>query len=173
MPPIDSNYEDAIREAYTLAPTNVVHLETLEITHPLHSTSLFLVKDPSPHVLRLETGVDTEFEPVPFRMRLPSVSDMGVQELDVVIDNIDIDGRISDFLAAAKESSDPILLKYRPYLSTDKTKPQLATPLVLEMRGIKVTHYEIQGKASFANIVNRRFPNEFYDRARFPSLAGG
>lgn len=161
---------DAIREAYATAPTDVVYLETLEISHPDVEETVYLVKDRQNHDLTLEGagGVKT-FEACPFRFSLPASGDNGVQELSLAVDNVD--RRISDFLNTAKESLDPVTVTYRPYLASDPTTPQLNPPLVLYLTDVVITAVEVSGKATFADILNKKFPTEIYTRARFPSLA--
>ncbi len=59
---------------------------------------------------------------------------------------------------------------YRPYLSDDLTQPQMDPPLVLYLKEIQVNTYQVTGRATFMDIVNKRFPSELYTRLRFPSL---
>ena len=159
---------EAIKEAYALAPSNIVVIETLELTHPSVGGSLYMVQDRVPLTLTLETGKSVEFEPVPFRFTLPSAGENGRQELRLAIDNID--RRVSDFVNQAKDYPEPVKVIYRPYLSNDFTKPQMNPPLSLSLQQISMTVVEVSGRATFADILNKKFPSELYTRRRFPSL---
>jgi hypothetical protein len=59
---------------------------------------------------------------------------------------------------------------YRPYLNTYLSTPQMNPPLVFYLKDIQVTPQQIVGKATFMELVNRRFPSELYSRLRFPFL---
>lgn len=159
---------EAIKQAYAAAKSNEVHLETLEIYHPL-AGHFYIVKDRVDHDLTLETLAVETFEGVAFRFTLPPSGDNGLQELSLAIDNVD--QRVSDFLSLAKESVAPVTVTYRPYLASDPTTPQMDPPLVLYLTDVTVTALEVTGKATFADVLNKKFPNDGYTRARFPSLA--
>lgn len=116
----------------------------------------------------LETGETVTFEPVGFRFQLPGQNDRGVSELNIAIDNVD--RRIGDFINSAQTFDAPILVRYRPYLSTDTSAPQQDPPLELILSDVRVTQFEVTGRATFADIVNLKFLTEYYNRCRFPSL---
>lgn len=159
----------AIKEAYASAPSNVVVLDTIQVSHPSLGSSLWLVRNLANITATLETAAEQEFTACGFRMALPSTGDRGLQELTIEIDNVN---RVaSDFIASVKNSTDPVTITYRPYLSTDLSTPQMDPPLVLYLSDVVITAYSVQGRASFANLLNRQFPNERYLKRRFPSLA--
>lgn len=159
---------DAIKEAYALAPRSLVVLDTLQISNPLLVEELFLVRDVVGHDFTLEDLSVETFEPVGFRMELPTIGDNGLQELTIAIDNVD--RRITDFVNSVKGNNATTEIRYRPYLSNDLTTPQMNPPLLLYLKEISITAIEIQGRATFADIVNKKFPSELFTRARFPSL---
>jgi len=158
----------ALKEAYALAPTEVVILHTLQISHPALTSDLFIVQDQVEHDFTLEDLSIETFEPVGFRFELPKIGDRGLQELTIAIDNVD--RRITDFVNTIKGQTGTTEVRYRPYLSTDLTTPQMIPPLLLFLKEISITAIEIQGRATFADIINKRFPSEWYTRDRFPSL---
>jgi hypothetical protein len=164
----NATISEALKEAFALAPKDVVYLETLEIKHPQIANPIYLVRDKVSHVLTLETGVAKTFEACAFRMNLPSSGDNGLQELNLAIDNID--RRVSDFVYIASTYDEPVTITFRPYLSNEPTVPQMDPPLELFLTDIVVTQAEVSGKATFADILNKQFPTERYTRARFPSL---
>lgn len=166
---MNTTLTEAIKEAYASAPSAVVYLETLQLSHPLVGTDIFLVNDRVGHTMTLETAVPKVFRACAFRMALPASGDGGIQELSLAIDNV---GReISDFINTVRDSLSPVSVTYRPYLSTDLTTPQMDPPLVLNLTDIVVTAVEVTGRATFADIINRKFPTDFYTRSRFPGLA--
>lgn len=165
-----STWSEAIKEAYASAPSGVVILNTLELSHPSIVDSIYLVQDYTDHECTLEDGVTVvTFRKAPFRFVLPSTGSNGLQELNIAIDNVD--QAVSDFLQDITGDPAPVTVKYRSYLSTDKTEPQNGVPLVLFMSDIQVTPVEVVGRASFADIINRQFLSTTYTVSRFPGLA--
>lgn len=164
---MSSPYEDAIKEAYATAQSDVYYLETLEIANPLVET-LYLVRDRVDHNLKLENGQTKLFTGTGFRFTLPNAGDNGLQELALAVDNVD--RRVTDFIKDVLPSHDPVEVKYRPYLSNDPETPQMNPPLVLYLTDIQVTATEVTGRATFADVLNRKFLAELYNRRRFPAL---
>jgi hypothetical protein len=165
---MNSSLEEAIKEAYALAPSNEVVLETIELSHPSVGGSLYMIKQRESFDLTLETGQTVTFEPVGFRFALPAAGENGRQDMRLSIDNVD--RRISDFVNAAKNYLEPVKVVYRPYLSSDLSAPQMDPPLTLSLQDVTVTILSVAGRATFADILNRKFPQEYYTRKRFPSL---
>lgn len=161
------NLQAAIREAYATARTDVVYLDTLEITHPLVAP-LYLVKDRVDHELGIAPGVVKLFTATGFRLTLPNAGENGLQELALAIDNVD--RRPSDFVQAVKGSNDPVTVIYRPYLHSEPLTPQMNPPLTLFLTDIDITAVEITARATFADVLNRKFLSELYTRRRFPAL---
>ena len=167
-----SNLDEAIKEAYVLAPTDDLELHTLEVSHPkLPDGTLYLVRDTANHSLRLETGVYKTFQSCGFRITLPSKTEDGIQDMDMAIDNFE--DRVSDFLEGVAGSRVPVKITYRPYLLSDPTTPRLNPPLDLAFTVANIGKVEVTGKASFIDIRNKKFLTENYNRERFPSLANG
>ena len=88
--------------------------------------------------------------------------------MTISIDNTD--RRITDFVNTIKGQPGTTEVRYRPYLSNDLTTPQMDPPLLLFLKEISITAVQIQGRATFADIINKRYPSEWYTRERFPSL---
>lgn len=161
-------FTDAIKEAYALAPTNQVTLETLEIRQLGVQVSVFMVQSRRSVSALDETGVLRHFEPVGFQFSLPASSQDGFQSLNVAIDNVGRRG--IDFVQTALESVVPVQIVYRPYFSTDLSQPQMKPPLVLILKDISITVAQITGQATFMDIINKKFPSQLYTRDRFPAL---
>lgn len=129
----------------------------------------YLVQAVEDYELPLELGADpTTFEAVGFSFKLPGQNDQGLQELGIEIDNVD--RRIGDFIRAVAKYQAPVIVRYRPYLSSDLSEPQLSPPLELVLSDVLVTETKVTGRATFADIINLEFLNQNYTRRRFPSL---
>lgn len=158
---------DAIKEAYTLAPSTKVILETLEIRQEGVQT-FFIVRSRRTITALDENGDPHDFQPCGFQLTLPPATEEGFQSLNIAIDNIN--RQVSDFIYAARSTVEPIKIIYRPYLSDDLTRPQMDPPLVLYLKDVQISSTQVTGKATFMDIVNKKFPNQLYTRARFPTL---
>jgi len=168
---MNSALEDAIKEAYACAPSNDVIIETLEISHPSVGGSLYLVSQREEIMAKLETSETVTFEPTGFKFTLPAAGENGRQDLELSIDNVD--RRISEFINLAKDyPGQPVTVVYRPYLSSDLSAPQMSPPLTLTLRDISITVFQVSGRATFADLINLKFPSDYYTRKRFPGLGG-
>lgn len=161
-------YLPAIREAFAVATAGDPPLDTIQISHPSLADSIYLVKNREDLTLTLETGLPVLFKGCGFRMALPPSGDDGLQELTIAVDNVD--RQVSDFLDSVKTSKAPVQVTYRPYLASVRTEPQMDPPLVLFLGDAKVTVFEATGRASFADLINKKFPAQMYTRSRFHSL---
>lgn len=164
----DETLSEAVKEAYVVARADTLILETLELSHALIGSPIYLVRSRKNRELTLETAATVTFIGCGFRFKRPPTGESGIQELSVSIDNVD--RRINAFIKTVKESSTPVTMKWRPYLADDPSTPQLDPPLVLYLRDVVCTTLEVTGRATFADIVNKRFPTKFYTRLGFPSL---
>jgi hypothetical protein len=165
-----SDYTDAAKLYFYSNPSDDVLLETIEITHPLLSETIRLVKNREDLDLTLEDSMTHTFEGVGFNLTLPPAGDNGLQDLSLAIDNTE--HKVTDFVNTIKGSKIPAQVKYRPFLLSDLTQPQISFPLVLFLRNVTLTAFDGVGRASFADLINKKFPSENYTRARFPSLGG-
>lgn len=161
---------DAIKEAYASAPSNDAVFETIQLSHPSIAEDIFLVRNRTDLELTLETSETVTFKACGFGMSLPKKGDSGLQELNLSIDNVD--RRISDFLNTAKNFTTKVSVTYRPYLQSDPSQPQMDPPLVLCLSDVKVDLFQCTGKASFADLLNKKYPSQNYTRKKFPSLGG-
>lgn len=161
-------YLPAIREAFAVATAGDPPLDTIQVSHPSRPDSIYLVKNREDLDLTLETGTTITFKGCAFRMALPPSGDNGLQELTVAVDNVDREA--SDYLDSVKTTGVPVQVTYRPYLNSVRTEPQMDPPLVLFLGDAKITVFEVTGRASFADLINKKFPTQLYVRSRFPSL---
>lgn len=159
---------EAIKEAYASCPTGKVIFETLEIRQTGVQSSIFLVKGQTALTAFDEDGNERVFFPSGFNISLPPENEEGFRSLNIAIDNI---GRaVSDFVELARSEKVPVEVIYRPYVSGILTAPAMIPPLVLYLKDIQVNTFQVTGRATFFDIVNRKFPSELYTRARFPAL---
>ncbi len=160
--------QDAIKEAFAIAPANKVTIHTLEIRQDTVQSPIYLAQARRSVTATDENSVTKIFEASGFQFSLPPSNEEGFQSLNVAIDNIG--RRVSDFLTAAQGSQVPVEMIYRPFLSDDLSTPQMIPPLVLYLKEVVVGEIQVTGKATFMDVTNKKFPLELYTRQRFPSL---
>lgn len=160
--------QDAIKEAFAIAPASKVIIHTLEIRQDGVQAPVYLAQARRSVTATDENGHVKVFEPSGFQFALPPSNEDGFQSLNIAIDNIG--RRVSDFLDAAKAQQTPVEVVYRPFLSDDLSTPQMIPPLVLYLKDVVVGEIQVTGKATFMDVVNKKFPLELYTRQRFPSL---
>jgi len=165
---MNPSLQDAIKEAFAIAPSNRVILNTLEIRQTGVQDSIYIVQSRRSITAFDEDAVERVFEPVGFQFSLPPSNEEGFQSLNIAIDNVG--RRAVDFVTTAMGYSVPIKIIYRPYVSDDLSAPQMDPPLVLFLKDVRITAVQITGRATFMDIVNKKFPAELYTRTRFPSL---
>jgi len=159
---------EALKEAYTLAPANKVIYHTLEVRQTGVQDPIYLVQSRRSLVAFDENSVERTFLPSGFQFALPPSNQEGVRSLSISIDNVD--RRVSDFIEAAKSSTEPVKVIYRPYLSDDLSGPQMVPPLILFLKDVQITNTQVNGRATFMDIVNKKFPSQLYTRDRFRAL---
>jgi hypothetical protein len=161
-------FQDAIKEAFAIAPSTVAVLHTLEVRQTGVQAPIYIVKAKKTVKAHLETGAAVTFNPCGFDFSLPPADSQGFQSLNIAIDNV---GReVSDFVNVAQSQVIPVQVIYRPYLSDNLTTPQMDPPLLLTLKDVKITPLQITGRATFMDLVNKHFPLELYTRERFPTL---
>lgn len=166
-----SSLKEAIIEAYATAQGDVAALDTLEISHSLVEDTIYIVANMNDLALTLEDSSTKTFKGVPWSLRLPPSGDNGLQSLQLVIDNVDPEKELAKFIDTVKHSREPVLIKYRPYLSNDFTQPQRTSPIVLHLTDVTFDLFQVSGQATFRDLNNRQFLTDLYTRRRFPSLA--
>lgn len=165
---MNPSLQDAILEAFAIAPTNVTTIHTLEIRQAGVQDTLFIAQSRRPITAFDEDGEPHLFEASGFEFSLPPSNEEGFQSLNIAIDNIG--QRASDFVKTAQASNTPVMVLYRPYLSNDFTTSQMVPPLTLFVKQVSINQIQVTGKATFMDIVNKKFPSELYTREDFPTL---
>lgn len=170
----DFTLEDALAEAYASAPSAEVILHTLEIRHPSFTVPIRVVRDFNDFTATLEAdapadpGAQVTFVAMAFDFSLPDVEKAVSPEIDISLDNVS--GELIGYLDAAAQTPDLIEVTYRPYLASDPSGPQMNPPLTLVIRSVTADVFRVSARAGFADLANRKFPNEVYDAERFPGL---
>jgi hypothetical protein len=164
-----------LAEAYASAPADEVILHTLEIRHPTFTTPIRVVRDHHDFTCTLEAdapedgGAEVTFVAMAFDFILPEVSKATSPEIEISLDNIS--GEIIGYLDSAAQTADLIEVTYRPYLASDTTGPQMNPPLTLVIRSVTADVFRVRARAGYADLSNRKFPNEVYDAERFKGLS--
>lgn len=166
---------EALKEAYASAPVDIVIVHTLEIRHPAFTSPIRVVSDYASVDVRLEANAPADagsivtFQPFAFEFTLPEVMDKGVPEMGIKIDNVSQE--IIRNIELAVPQVDMLEVTYRAYLSDTLTVgPHNDPPLHLTITSIEADAHAITAKASIADFVNKKFPNQEYDETRFPGL---
>jgi hypothetical protein len=161
----------AIREAYAVAPVNVVILDTLELSHPDFTEPVRVVLAYEDLTATLEDDVTlATFKAFAFTVTFPPMGDAApAPEFVVRLDGISRE--IIEQLDLAVESGEKITMLYRAYLSTDLSGPQ-NTPKSLDLIYVRTDVFSVEARAALPNAANRPFPYEDYTARTFPGLAG-
>lgn len=165
---MNQSLSEAIQEAYAVAPATKCVVHTLEISQGSVQNPVYIAQSRREFIALDENGVQRFFAPVGFQFSLPPSDEEGFRSLTIAIDNVD--RRVTDFVELAKSEVEPVRVVYRPYLSDDLSRPQMDPPLVLFLKELQITSFQVVGRATFMDIVNKPFPNELYTRERFPAL---
>jgi hypothetical protein len=129
----------------------------------------YIVNDTIPHILPLDDSASPVFKTFltrGFKLRQVGSGENGLQSLGITID--DIDRKVSQFVAKAKQYQLPVELIFRVYLSDDLTKPQNNPPTRLFLTSSSKSAEGFSGTCSTIDVVNHPFPNQYYRLEQFP-----
>lgn len=161
------SYQTPVLEAFALAKA-VPIIDTLEIYLEPTDQRIYLCCNTEDLVCTLETDEIVTFVATGAKIELPAKGNKGFQELNISIANTQL--IVSDFLQLALEHDSPLYCYYRPYLANDLTTPQMIPPLTLYLSEAGISAERVDAKATFADILNRRFLSEKYTLTNFPAL---
>lgn len=170
----DASLSAALKEAYAVAPKNVIVYHTLEIHHSTFSTPIRVVRDFADLTATLEAsapvdpGVSVTFVGFAFDLVKPEVSAQGLPQLTIELDNVD--RQILAAIEQAMTTTDKITVIYREYISSDLSGPQNDPPMELTISAITVDVLRIRATAGFGDWINRKFPSAEYTPETFPGL---
>jgi len=161
----------ALREAYAIAPSGVVILDTLEVD-TAGQPSIFITNNYTAFTALLETAASATFQPIPFKLALPNKSSDNLPAMNITIANPE--QLVSNYLRAANVAKTPVVVKFRPFLSTNGATPlyQLPIPMTFHIGPVKLSLGQVEVQCLFPNIANKKFPNESYTVRLFPGLRG-
>ena len=104
-----------------------------------------------------------------FDLTLPPVEVIPVPQITLSIDNVSTE--IIKCLDRAVETQDMIEMTYRPYLTSDLSMPQMASPITLVITEVSADISKISATASIMDIGNKSFPAENYTVKKYPGLS--
>lgn len=172
--------ELALQEAYASVRQDVVIFDTLELRHPD-----FVDDSGSPTAIRVVIGwedIQARLEPEApmdpgawvrfiagaFEFSLPGFEENQIPQLKISLDGVSRE--VVQHIEAAMRRPFPIEITYRPYLSTDLSKPQMSPPLHMTLASVRVDAFQVSGVATLTDVHNWPFPSQKYNAARFPGL---
>ena len=165
----------ALEEAYSSTPTDVVIFDTLEIRHPSFTQPIRVVSQYDDLVATLEPdapangGEAVTFLACMFQFREPRQSDSSaLPTFDIVLDGVSRE--IAQELNAATGTLGVIDVTYRPYLSTDLTAPHMNPPLTAQIQRVQISLTRVTATVGFDDLTNRRFPGRVYTAEIAPGL---
>lgn len=175
------SYSEAIAAAYASAPEEDILLDTLEFIFPNvvnedgnpdgvrvvnNHTDLFATLEAD---APLRPGEEVRFQRAGFDIRRPKESDSGTPaDLDIKVDNV---GKIlAPYIVRAKETREPVVVIWRPYLLADLSGPHMLPVLTRVITTISADLSSVTAKATMVNYTNKRFPTSDYTSKKFPGL---
>jgi hypothetical protein len=161
----DSTLNQAIKEAYASAPTDVLVYYTLEVTHPDFATSARLVLGHEDVTLGGQVWTAAAFE-----MQLPDVSAQGDMRLRVRFDNVG--GELFEAIDAVVESDSPVEIVYRVWLSTNLSTPANSSVPAFALTAVSADRQTITAEATLGPFQNKRWPRLRYRDEYYPGLLG-
>ncbi len=153
-------------------PSNVVHLDAIEISHPSFSKVYYIVRNAMNGITAtLETGDIQAFDYYPLAITPTHASDDLDQTIEVSLGDLGtvIPQELDICMAASTMLTKPTLI-YRVYRSDDLTKP-IDGPFRYEIQ-IVASKEDKTTFAAGAPKLNRNQTGEQYRLDRFPMLRG-
>lgn len=171
---MDNTLSAAIKEAYAVAPANVIIYHTLELWHPAFSAPIRVVRDYEDLTATLEASAPRNanqavtFIAFNFDFTKPEVSSTGVPQITITMDNVD--RAIVANIEAALSSTELVTVIYREFISTDLSSPQNNPPLTMTITNVVADLFKVTATAGFPNLHNKRFPTLEYSPETFHGL---
>lgn len=164
-----ATYTEAAAEQIARGRSTLQLVETIELYNSALG-SLYYVNAPNSITATLEDGTTTAtFTPMNFSVTKPQLSTDAVPELTVNLDGID--GTLIDYIHATNASGVETVVKCRVFNAASLAAPMEIQPLSFTANTLTLTELQLQIKAVFANIKNKRFPLDRYTTVDFPALS--
>lgn len=176
---------EALAEAYAHDISSVPALTTISLYHAAFEdeygrrTAVYAVQDYEPLEATIEidattfdAGSTVIFQPVAFEFTRPPESDS--QQAPSV--QLKVDGvakHLMPHLKAASQSQTPILMVVRTYMANDTSEPHEKPPMRLILRNVSCDKTSVTATASYADLINQKFPRVTYTRENHPGLVAG
>lgn len=177
---MSDNMTTAIKEAYASVPSDEIIFDTLEFRHDSFKDeynqpfALRFIRDFADRALTLEDSAplnaseEVNFIACAFDVVKPPEEDAPRPELTITLDNI---GRpLTEHIDNAVVSENQIEVTYRPYLSTDSSKPQQIIPITFIVKRVSVGIMKVIITCTPKMIGERPFPSREYSIEDFISL---
>lgn len=161
----DPTISDVAKEAYASAQVDLLHFDTYEISHP-DLPFIGLVNNNKDITVTTEDGTRT-FAKSGVKGAFSNTDNSGAQTFQITIN--DNTGIVRDYVRQVRRSLDPVVIKYRRYLSSDLTQPQSST------QELEIVEADITKEQSVLRTVGEDLPNKRagtikYDFDRFKGL---
>lgn len=162
----------AMEEAYAAAPSDVVILHTLELSHPSFAEPIRVVTgdegDASELVaLTLETGATVNFRAMAFDVIPPGYDDDGPTAGRIRLDGVS--DLLLPYLEAATVTAGSIAVTYRGYRSDARFEPgDVITGL--KLRRVDLTASAAEGEVGFEEVGTQAFPRVTYNIDDYPGI---
>lgn len=162
-------YSDKIKEDFATAPTDDLQIHTLEIynDNDPQSETYFLCNDMVDHVLTNEDATQHTYQAANFSFTLPTSDNEGAPEMQISISNIG--GVVQNYIERVRDYG-PITVKYRVFLASNTSQPQTDNPLRLFLTEVNIDAFQVNGRVSFVDILNKPFPSINYNISNFPNI---
>lgn len=167
-------YSTAYAEACAVSPVNRVLLITIELHHPSFAQPARIVADKRDLTAKLEADAPANggefvlWTAVAVRASLPRETDTGGQVAALSVDGVS--RFLAEQLDAAVQTSDPLTMILREYVSNDLAGPARLPVPRFTLRNVNVTERTVTAEAVLGERVNRGYPALFYTPAKYPGL---
>ena len=163
---------DALKQAYVRGTPALIHC--LELLHDSFDAPLRITNSREDQTVTHEASAPEDpstavsYSAVPFSLVLLKIEDNPEQGIEIRVSNID--KAASDLLDIAVDNPTPITAIYRLYVAGDTSAPAQDPPDTLSIHSAVANKRELVAHARSYDVINRKFPNIYYDAENFPAL---
>lgn len=166
----------AMKQTYAVCPTGVTLYQTIELYYAGWDEPVRVCRgyDTIEATLELTAprnpGEPVIFLPIGFGLKLPALRETELPYLEVSI--FDASTLLVTPIDQAREDPDAqIDVIYRTFASNHLHEPGETYTPVLRMSNVHYDELSVSGRATYLDILNRRFPGREYGFDEFPGLA--
>lgn len=157
----------ALERVYASAPADGFAIHTIEVINSAFATPYRFAQAYTDIVATLETAEEVTFQASGIGLSLPQRGVRGREDFTFQLDNVS-----GDAIAAvrdAMESGEVTEVKYRAYISSDLSGPELG-PLRFVATAVRANIRSVQIVATFRDFVNKAWPRRRYTLDLTPGL---